>query len=604
MGRWEFNEVDPSNVRVDVTQRDQFNNDDVGLAEALVRESIQNSSDAPAGHDAVKVRFSLRAVSGKEAQNFSARLSALRPHLKACGVDDGPLDEPSFRVLAIEDFNTRGLTGSFEEVDKGNFDSFWRAVGESGKTGKAGGRWGLGKLVYSSSSALKVFFGLTVSSEHPRPALMGQVVLKNHRIGNTFHPAHGFWFEKRSGHLRLQYPVEDSAEIDLFRELGALERVNQAGLSIIIPYLQDEIDEEAIISGVINNYYFPILAGRLVVEVGSLTINKNTFLEIAERHNAGQHVPFDFVKGISDSINVVPEVSASKPIGNADLDASFFSAEQLALMKERFAMGEIVRVRVPVTLKPRGQPDTVSFIDLYLKSLPDGQRPFALVARGPITLPGERKHFASAAAYGALIANDPGVAGFLGDAENPAHTAWNLKAEKLAPGWRSPQGTLSSIRHSLRQLYGMIAEQAEREDSEALIDFFSIFEKSQANQGKRKKTPKPFIDIPSREKAISIRAHKGGFDVVAGPAAKNWAYPRTIRVRVAYDMIGANPFNRHSPFDFDLTKSDEIDVESTEASCEAIKSNILKVTAESASFQISVRGFDPRRDIVVDARAA
>ena len=52
-GNWEFNKADPSSVRVEVTQRDQFNNDDVGLAEALVREVIQNSSDAGEGSDPV-----------------------------------------------------------------------------------------------------------------------------------------------------------------------------------------------------------------------------------------------------------------------------------------------------------------------------------------------------------------------------------------------------------------------------------------------------------------------------------------------------------------------------------------------------------------------
>jgi hypothetical protein len=44
MGYWEFDQANPSSVRMEVTQGDQFNNDEVGLAEALVREAIQNSS--------------------------------------------------------------------------------------------------------------------------------------------------------------------------------------------------------------------------------------------------------------------------------------------------------------------------------------------------------------------------------------------------------------------------------------------------------------------------------------------------------------------------------------------------------------------------------
>ncbi len=463
MGYWEFNEADPSSVRVEVTQRDQFNNDEVGLAEALVREAIQNSSDAQLGTGPVKVRFALKSVSGAAAKAFASQLAPLRPHLTACGVDTAALETESFRTLAIEDFSTRGLTGSFEEVDAGNFDRFWRAVGDSGKTGKEGGRWGLGKLVYSSASAVKVFYGMTVSPEHPSPSLMGQVVLRNHRLENRFHPAHGFFFAGRSHPLGLQLPVQDEVEIEMFRELAGLTRADQKGLSLIVPYLVDGIDETAIISGVVSNYYFPILAGRLVVEVGNVVISKATFLEVANTHSS-QPIPFDFVKEISDTIDTAPETTALQPVGNRDLEADFFTGEQIAAMKEKFANGELVRARIPVLLKPKDGPDSRSFVDLYLRSLPEGARPFALIARGPITLPAERRHFGSAAAYGALIANDDGVATFLGDAENPAHTAWNSNAEKLKPGWRSPQATLSAIRHSLRHFYALIAEQAESED--------------------------------------------------------------------------------------------------------------------------------------------
>ena len=115
--------------------------------------------------------------------------------------------------------------------------------------------------------------------------------------------------------------------------------------------------------------------------------------------------------------------------------------------------------------------------------------------------------------------------------------------------------------------------------------------------------PKVTGDIPQREKAITIKPRKGGFEIAAGPAAANWTYPRTIRVRVAYDMIGANPFTRHSPFDFDLS-GDKIDIEATDATCEPVKSNILKITAQTKDFRLECMGFDVRRDIVVDARAA
>lgn len=602
MGYWEFDTIKPSSVRMEVTQGDQFNNDEVGLAEALVREAIQNSSDASCNSHPVKVRFAIREVGGDDARHLASQVQELRPHFNECGVDTNPIDQDSFRILSIEDFNTKGLTGSRTEVDKGNFDRFWRAVGDSGKKGKEGGRWGLGKLVYSSASAVKVFYGLTVTADDPEPCLLGQAVLVNHRIGDDFHPAHGFYFEGRSQPLDLQVPIRAQQELDFFRHIGFLSRTSQTGLSIIVPWLLDGIDDESIIAGVITNYYFPILAGKLIVEVGDTVIDRDSFLSIAAVHKPIHQVPFDFVKKISATIGTECETVARNPIGSSELDEGAFAPETITLMKKPFSAGELVRVQVPVIIKPKDAEDRTSYVDLYLQSLPESEKPFALIARGPITLPGERRYFGAAAAYGALIANDESVADFLGDAENPAHTAWNTKAHKLAERWRSPAQTLAAIRHSLRQFYALIADQAESEDTEALIDIFAILDQTQGSRGRRRKSRKPKPTIEPRVKALSIRQRKGGFDLVPGPGAAEWDFPKIIRVRVAYDMIGANPFRMHSAFDFDFEKNDEIGIEVSNASYESLKSNILKVVAESKDFRLEVRGFDEHRDIVVDAR--
>jgi hypothetical protein len=157
-------------------------------------------------------------------------------------------------------------------------------------------------------------------------------------------------------------------------------------------------------------------------------------------------------------------------------------------------------VRIPVLLKPKEGPEETSFIDLYLKSLPEGEKPFCLVARNAITLPGERRYFGSGAAYAALVANDEEVSSFLGDAENPAHTAWNTKAKKLSQRWRNPTDTLSSIRHSLRHFYALIAEQAESEDSEALVDFFPSSNRTRRKRGGSPRRQSPSSILPSAKR--------------------------------------------------------------------------------------------------------
>lgn len=604
-GHWEFNKANPSSVRIGVTQRDQFNNDDVGLAEALVREVIQNSSDA-GSEDAspVKVSFHLKTLNRGESALLEDRFQDLVPHLSSCGLKM-PGAEHSPRVLVIEDYNTRGLTGSFENLDKDNFDNFWRAVGESEKSGQKGGRWGLGKLVYSSSSKISAFFGLTVRKGDSGPSVMGQAVLKNHSIDNVYYPTHGFWFDSRSTNgLELQLPVQDGEEVARFKALFGVERINQTGLSIVIPYLIDSITDTTILAGVVNNYYFPILAGRLEIEVGDVLVNAATFLGVAASvAKSGVSVPFAFVKEISDALGSRGVTVASATIGDARLSPGHLSTEQIETMKTAFAGGGLVHLRVPVTLKPKDRAHQTGSIDLFVRALAEGEDPFSLFARGPITLPGER-HFAGAVARGAMIAHDDIVAEFLGDAENPAHTAWNSNAEKLNAKWDHPRKALSALRQSLRDLYNLIADQKETQDDDALIDFFSLADRAQASKGKKRRVRKPDPDISPREAAVLIRPQKGGFEILAGPGAKKWVFPRRIRIRVAYDMIGADPFKRFSVFDFDLRNAKKLRFEPTNGNINTAAANILFFDVTDAGFHLKASGFDTQRDLIVDARAS
>jgi hypothetical protein len=599
MADWEFEKLPLALVEQGLTQRDQFNNDDVDLAEALVREVIQNSTDAASNTAPVKVRFALRESGDPDTQGLHEFFTGLRPHLEACGIDGAPLDRTGARILVMEDFATKGLTGDPAERDDDNFDRFWRQHGISGKSGKSGGRWGLGKLVYSCSSEINSFFGLTLREGDTAPLLMGQAVLSNHELAGQRYPAHGFWFGSRAENS-LQLPVTDADRVGRLVKIAGLTRTTQTGLSIIIPYLNPNITEQTIIAGVVRNYYFPILAGRLTVEVGSLVINRTSFHGIAQTVTGGQNIPFAFVEEVSNRLDVAPALMATTAMNGKGIEEKSFAADGLAALKAEFAKGSLLHVRVPVQLKRKDGTNPASWVDLFLKALPEDGKPFALFARGSITVPSEMKYF-GAHAYGAMVASDDGVVAFLGDAENPAHTGWNSNAEKLAKGWRSPSGTLRHIRYALRELYTIVSDRVEQEDRDALIDFFSLLDHARSSKGKKKRTPKKKLDLPPREKALIIRAHNGGFAVVAGPGAARWKFPKVVDVRVAYDIVGGNPFKRHSKYDFDLTDGD-ITVEAVDADVTPLVANKLRLSVKSADFQLEASGFDRNRDLVVDAR--
>jgi hypothetical protein len=270
------------------TQRDQFNNDDVELVDALVRESLQNSLDA-ADSEAVRVRFALSEPSETNRAKLITflDLEQLKVRLSACSIESDTIGFTQPKLLVIEDFGTTGLTGSWNSMDKEPFSDFWRRMGKSHKSGKSLGRWGLGKLVFSSSSQARIFFGLTVRGAEPElPLLMGQAVLTTHDLPGQRFDSHGFFCNL--GETGLQLPITDLGEVRNFADACGVTRTSESGLSIVIPYVLATITEERLVHAVLRNYFFPILLGRLVVEVGSQTIDAATFAGLARAHGGAR----------------------------------------------------------------------------------------------------------------------------------------------------------------------------------------------------------------------------------------------------------------------------------------------------------------------------
>ena len=142
--KWRFSPQLADQVETEITQRDQFNNDDVDISETIVREAIQNSLDA-AVDDPCRVKVSFRwidAEHGLSSQFFKSLFDGQKRHAEAADIDTSQLDFDNPMALVIEDFGTCGLTGSINSKDDKHFSDFWRRHGKSHKTGKSRGRWG------------------------------------------------------------------------------------------------------------------------------------------------------------------------------------------------------------------------------------------------------------------------------------------------------------------------------------------------------------------------------------------------------------------------------------------------------------------------------
>ncbi len=202
-----------------------------------------------------------------------------------------------------------------------------------------------------------------------------------------------------------------------------------------------------------------------------------------------------------------------------------------------------------------------------------------------------------------MIAREGPIASLLGDAENPAHTSWNSTAEKLTKRWKGGDAAVKAVRHAPRQLQQLLGGQVEQKDPDALVDFFSLIDENAEPKARRKrKSARPRPEIQPRPKALVVEGRKGGFTVVAGPAAQKWSYPCELRIRCAYDIIGSDPFKRWSAFDFSLDK-DEFTVELKDAEVALRKGNIIRLNVTSPDFALNASGFDLNRDLLVEARS-
>ncbi len=604
---YSFQKVSVGSVETDPTQWDQFNTDELGAAEAVSRESHQNALDAGAGGGPVRTRISLHTANPADGDFFEELFAPLVPHLKACGDRFVPPDVRQPRFLVVEDFGTIGLTGSWDSVDRGNFSDFWRRFGNSHKSGAKGGSWGLGKLAYPGTSRARTFFGVTIRIDDPQPLLMGQTVLKHHEVsGDRFVP---FGFYSILAEDGLQLPITDIELIERFSTAVGFRRTNEPGLSIAVPFVPEDLTEAALIQPLLKNYFFPILMGHLEIEVGEVRITKETFAEAVAEYGGE-----DFADGSLESfIKRLHELlQANSP--DAELPATWqYGKVEDALdeagwkdLRSKLGGGELVHIRVPVKVKAADGASKSGKVDIAFLLGEEGQKPRGLFVRDSLTINAEaRQQYRDKIAFAALVAGEGPVAQLLRAAENPAHTEWNPKAQKLGDDWDPDDAAkrVRQIKRLPRQLCDLLVQAAEQRDERALIDFFSIPDQADRDSPETPPAsppPPPIPPIPPTPQAYKLFRRPTGFAIGGSDVEE----PGKLRVTVAYDLVRGDPFKAFSSFDFDFLKLDDtgLEIKAGGADLEFVAPNVLQITPHTNEFEVEVLGFDTHRDLRVDVR--
>ena len=520
--------------------------------------------------------------------------------------------------LVIEDFGTRGLEGDIkEDEDKGSdkkkndFFYFWRNIGRAVEGTTARGRWGLGKTVFQAASRINSFFGLTIRRGDPRKLLMGQSVLKIHWCDGTKHAPYGYYgiFE---GDFAL--PIDNQLFLEQFSRDFSLSRKGESGLSLIVPFPDREISPSEIIRAAVNQYFFPILSGDLVVTVivgrnennlDSVSIfevvsknnwpDKDTVLRRLELAKWCLQLPSENYRQLKE-----PETDQAPK-----WDEGLFDPVQLNELRKNFEDGERIALLVPLWVKREGEDIQHTSFKIFLERDDSVERGEDYFIRDGVTITGVSTLRQKGMRVIVSVSERP-LSKLLGDSENPAHTEWQERSPKFKGRYDRGPSCLRYVKNSPREIVKILSRPAEGRDTKLLRDVFYIdLPKGEQPKGASEKpTEIPGSDgaenadpgVMAADRFLLLHRTKQGFRLSARPNAKR--LPKEINIEVAYDVRQGNPFSKYSNLDFELAKP-PMRITGKGLAASVVKPNILRIVLEKSDFQLLVTGFDPNRDLKI-----
>ncbi len=633
MSKWLFAKLDPAAVRRDPNETQLFKAEQADEGEyagtdALVREILQNSIDAGTGNGPVRVRLALHPASDLPGRDRLAsyfnRLEAPLRHREVEFDADG-VPQLSNGFLVCEDFGTRGLSGDPllgkdpvpGSKDRQDFFWFWRNIGFSGKTGDDLGRWGLGKTVYRAASLVGCMLGLTARESDNRQLLMGQSVLRIHEHDSVEYMPEGYWCADKDS-FGLPLPIEDPAHLATFRSEWKLTRINEPGLSVVVPYVASELTGLRLMQAVCIHFFLPIMKGQLIVDLagsdlplGKARLDATTMNEWCQAlkwdgpKRTKRHIapPVEFVKSCLESLNTPRPTLLLGQVKMPEMNEAAFAEADLHQLRESLEQQQLTSVRIRMNLPRKTGTDIEGDMVVYLQRQEPDHRCDTYYIREGMTIT-KLNSKASLKGIQALVLVDKGpLAQLLGDSEGPSHEDWDTSEERPNRLWKKWKGRVTFCRKIVDSLLEVLAPPTRKADFNLLSDFFSV-EKIEAPQRARRpndngvKDP-VFSGIVAKPRWYRLDGKRGGFRIVP---TGNQPIPAKaeLTVSVAYDVPSGNPLKKWSSFDFDFkAKPPRITFTGQHVKPKTEAGNVLKLTFTDSKFSFGAEGFDQHTDLFV-----
>ncbi|SFL91140.1 hypothetical protein [Salibacterium qingdaonense] len=219
-------------------------NNELPTVDLLVRESIQNSSDAVLDDaDTVNISFNINTF---DPANLTLHFEGITEKLNAAYTDEA-------KNLEIRDTNTTGLTGPLhhseaEDHSLGNLIHLVYEISRPQQREGAGGSWGLGKTIYFRVGiGLVVYYSRIQKEDGSFESRLAACLVEDERSDNALLPSEGdgpkrgiaWWGVAKDS--RQTIPLTDEQEIEnVLQGLNITPFENdETGTSIIIPFIDE-----------------------------------------------------------------------------------------------------------------------------------------------------------------------------------------------------------------------------------------------------------------------------------------------------------------------------------------------------------------------------
>ncbi len=648
MIEWRFKPNSRDDMDVDPIQGEFFTTRDTDSVSAIVREGIQNALDERNRGDQteiVKVRIFLSGNKyAASSEDYLPLLETLQPHLKSksSGIPSLPDFNAPMAYMVFEDFNTKGLEGNPEESylenntdqQPHNFYYFWRNVGRSGKTDDKLGRWGLGKTVFPASSRINTFWGITVRKSDQRKMLMGQSILRIHNRDDDMKQESGYkpygMFGKYKSVDYFAVPVEYEEDISKFEKIFRLERQNKSGLSVVIPFVNEEINIDRLAYAAIEQYFYPILEGRLQVEIVEedkyIRLNRNSIEESVNKINFQVLSSSEDkkIRGKESLLHLFDFANWTLGLKNEDFEtlkepgitlkprwtkSIFPDEDSLSPIRDKFEKNNRIAFKVPLKYHPINGFAKICWYNAFLEKDTSLVKPENIFVRDGITISGISS-LDKGLIRGIVVIHDIDLARMFGDSENPAHTEWQSESRNFKGKYVDGKEALTFMKSTLKKIYDQLQRPIEGMQKDLLIDFFSIPIETKEetmqkdlpdhDEGEDESNEPKVPLLKGKKRPILVEKIFSGLRISKNPLSEE--VPENIQLKLGYDVQKGNPIKSYQELDFDVSKM-PIVIESSGVYFTKKEKNELEFSIEdNTNFEISLTGFDEKRDLFLKLR--